>query len=189
MCDGHVLAQYFTSWVDLKEAANRTDRGFGALAAASGVYCLRARRAPVTNVAALVSEYQKSPIFTALRCLDSSSGVFFNNIGLGLGWEWGYSNHANERLARLEQIRTDEGGCLLCPILYVGCSKSLYRRLHELLWLRHTINHPLWALLHSGWEFDLGYALGDGRHLVEEARIKAAYRARHGGQLPALMAR
>jgi hypothetical protein len=53
---------------------------------------------------------------------------------------------------------------------------------------RHTAQYPVFALLSFGWEMDFGWKVTD-RPKETEAFLKAEYRKRQKGRLPALVVR
>jgi hypothetical protein len=81
-----------------------------------------------------------------------------------------------------------------CPIIYIGSAGTGTRSRHTLagryqdLARRHTARYPVFALLLSGWELDVGWKVTD-RPKETEAFLKAEYRQRQKGRLPALVVR
>jgi hypothetical protein len=118
-----------------------------------------------------------------------ASEQFFQDCGMGpeWGWKW-YTSYADKRLDRIRSIANDRRRGLACPVLYLGCTKSLQVRMLQLMDLEHTLNHPLWALLLSGWSLELAVRKVDG-YKAEETRLKQLYRKAHDGGLPPLMDR
>ena len=143
MCSGTSFFQNFDTWIDFKTAATNDAKGFGGLPDAGAVYCLRVRHAPQVDAALIIRNYRASTMYSAMTALDSSSSSFFSATGLG-GWNWGYAAFADKRLGRLNNLPCDATGVLSCPVAYVGRSNRLPRRMRELLYLGHTVNHPLW---------------------------------------------
>gem|GEM_PF-3482997 len=190
MCDGEEFSAQFESWLSFSAAANivNRNRGFAGMPSGAGVYCLRVREAPTLDLEGIEHEYRNSSIFLALKRLDGGSETLLRDAGLGAGWGWDYSGFASGRASRVRQIRLDPAGRLSCPIVYFGKSNSLRRRMRELVTMGHTVNHALWALMVSGWRFDLGWK-GHGRETEEEERLKDIYRGSHGQRLAPLMYR
>jgi hypothetical protein len=75
-----------------------------------------------------------------------------------------------------------------CDIIYVGCAKCLSTRFGDLSWGQHPAAWPVAALLCSGWELEYGWRR-NADYRSEENGLKEAYKARHSGNLPALMKR
>jgi hypothetical protein len=188
-CNCRATALDFCNWEPFQSAANVGERGFGKIPSEAGVYCLRAARVGEADPNKIIEKYRQSPLYKALESLGDSSDHFFASCGLGQGWGWkGYASDADLRLSRLLSIPFDTRGELACPILYIGCTKSLYRRMQDLMWLEHTVNHPLWALLYAEWTLELAFRLAQD-HKQEECRLKQDYSETHGGSLPPLMDR
>jgi hypothetical protein len=155
----------FATWTRFQEIANTEGGtcGFGDVTLEPGVYCIRVSRLGETDPDIIVQRYRDSQVYRALQTLYDASKHFFDSCGFGpADWGWsGYVEDANKRLERLARVRgviINGSGELHCPILYIGCSNSsLQRRMGESMWLAHTVNHPLWALLHSGWTLELAF--------------------------------
>jgi cell division inhibitor SulA len=92
------------------------------------------------------------------------------------------------RLERLSRI--DDAGQQGCPILYIGSSKNLRQRVEQLLCKedRHTIEHPVRALLLGGWRIECAWK-PTPRYREEEKQLKTAYKSEHSGALPPLVDR
>jgi hypothetical protein len=90
---------------------------------------------------------------------------------------------ADKLVERIRDIRVNANGLLACPVLYIGRSKTMNRRVRELLYLAHPANHPLWALLYSGWKLELAFRDADDPG-KEENRLKSAYKKAHGRLAP-----
>jgi hypothetical protein len=137
----------------------------------------------------VVEEYKKSSLYQCCRTVVETTESFFASCGLGSGWGWGwYVANPDKRLKRILSISLDSEGGLLCPVLYIGCGKSLRTRVRQFMWLKHTVNHPLWALLYSGWQLELAVRLA-ADFQGEEKRLKWIYRDQHARKLPPLMDR
>ncbi len=188
MCTGVAFASNFTTWKDFKAAANTGEHGFADALAGRAVYCLRVRSAPSTDPRQILAAYRASAMHSAMVQLDTASEGFFDGTGFGPGWGWGYASYAERRLDRVLGFQTGADGRLTCPIAYFGRSNKHWRRMRELMCMEHTVNHAVWALLHAGWEFDLGFA-ASADEKAEETRLKVAYRSGHAGRLPPLMDR
>jgi hypothetical protein len=176
----------FADWRRFQEAANDGDKGFGQIPRKAGIYCIRAARVGETNASKIIETYKQSPLYRAFATLFEFSDLFFDSCGFdrGWGWKW-YTTDADRDVSKIESISIDAQGNLDCPILYIGCSKSLPRRMREMMYLGHTVNHPLWPLLCSGWVLEIASRpMEDCKG--EEHRLKDAYRAGHG-RLPPLM--
>jgi hypothetical protein len=177
----------FTAWQRFQDAANVGSRGFSDIAPAPGVYCIRVANCGETDPDKIVHRYRRSGLYSAFQTMADSSEQFFNLCGFGPGWGWKwYTSYADQRLNRIRSISFDHRGELACPILYIGCSKSLQGRMGQLLELEHTLNHPLWALLLSEWKLELAVRVAEN-HKEEEAGLKQLYRDAHYGRLPPLM--
>lgn len=188
-CECQATALGFSNWVPFCDAANASPNGFGNVPREPGVYCIRVSCVGETEPSKIIENYHQSPLYKALLTLRESTEHFFESCGLRQGWGWGgYVEDAENRLRRIEQLTINAQGKPNCPILYLGCSKSLHRRMHELMYLEHTVNHPLWALLFSGWVLDLAFRTAQN-HMEAESSLKEAYRAAHGDTLPLLMDR
>ena len=166
-----------------------TGDGFGDIPKKPGVYCLRTQRIGDYDQAATVARYLGSPMFAALQAMSNASEMLFNDCGFGQGWGWKwYADEAKQRLESMKAIAVDGDGSLLCPILYIGCSTSLWHRMKQLMEIGHVANHPLWALLYSRWPIELGIRITEDCKAVER-QLKQAYRDAHNGQLAPIMKR
>jgi hypothetical protein len=161
--------------------------GFGSIPKKPGVYCLRAQRMGKYNPTKTIARYLESPLFAALQAMGDASEKLFNDSGLGTGWGWKwYANEAKQYMSGLDRIAVSTDGVLPCPILYIGRSSSLWHRVMQLMGIGHVANHPLWALLHSGWPIELAVrVVTDFKE--EEHRLKLAYCNGHDGELAPLM--
>ncbi len=187
-CDCRSSGLGFAGWQRFQDAANVGSFGFESIPIDRGIYCIRAARSGETDSDKLIEAYRGSRLYEALRSMGESSEGFFQECGLGpeWGWTW-YATYAEKRLKRIQSIAYDEAGALACPILYIGCSKSLQGRMRQLMDLEHTLNHPLWALLYSGWKLELAVRVVNS-YKEAESRPKEDFRSAHQGQLPPLMA-
>src|SRR5262245_28550415 len=142
-CQCRQSALGFSSWVRFQDAANAAN-GFGNVTSQAGVYCIRVARIGETDPNKIIESYRRSPLYRAFQMMDVASDTFFESCGLGTGWGWKwYADYAGERLERIRSITFDAGGQAVCPILYIGFSKSLQGRMGQLMELEHTANHPL----------------------------------------------
>jgi hypothetical protein len=185
-CDCRATQLGFAGWKRFQDAANDGEKGFGQIARKAGVYCIRVSRVGETNPSQIVKKYQESPLYTVLKSLGRSSEEFFQSCGFGKDWGWTwYATEADKDLSKIESISTDARGDLDCPVIYIGCSRSPPKRVGEMMYLAHVVNHPLWALLCSGWNLEIASRSAPD-YKEEERRLKDAYRAAHG-RLPPLM--
>ena len=92
------------------------------------------------------------------------------------------------RLDRLSRI--EHGNKASCSILYLGGSKNLRERLEQLLCKedRHTIEHPVRALLLNGWQIQCAWK-PTPNYREEENQLKTAFKIQHSGALPPLVNR
>jgi len=92
------------------------------------------------------------------------------------------------RLERLSRIEHDNEGS--CSILYIGSSKNLRQRLEQLLCKedRHTIEHPVRALLLNGWQIECAWK-PTSNYREEEKQLKTAFKMEHSGAMPPLVHR
>jgi hypothetical protein len=92
------------------------------------------------------------------------------------------------RLDRLGRI--EYGKERSCSILYIGSSKNLRQRLEQLLCKedRHTIEHPVRALLLNGWQVECAWKPTPG-YREEKNRLKTAFKMEHAGAMPPLVNR
>jgi len=90
-----------------------------------------------------------------------------------------------DRLSRIE--RGNEGSC---SILYIGSSKNLRQRLEQLLCKedKHTIEHPVRALLLNGWQIGCVWKPTPS-YREEENQLKTAFKIEHSGAMPPLVNR
>ncbi len=161
--------------------------GFEAIPWEGGVYCLRVEQVGDPDPEHVIDGYWSSRIGQAFKDLDRESEEMFAGVGMGRGWGWQFGKFADNRLERVKNV-VSVGGRLACPIVYIGCTKSLRQRMRHLLLIEHTVNHPLWALLVAGWSLALGTRACPA-HRDEETRLKNLYRSTHADALPALMDR
>ncbi len=177
----------FRNWTPFQEAAWDGGQLFGTIPRKPGVYCLRALRIGENDQSAAIAKYLKSPLFAALRAMGNASEKLFNDCGFGEGWGWKwYAKEARDRLDSMKTIVVGSGGDLPCPILYIGCSSSLWHRIKQLMEIGHVANHPLWAQLDSGWPIDLAVRV-TSNFKEAEGRLKNAFRKAHGGELAPMM--
>ena len=91
------------------------------------------------------------------------------------------------RVSRLDRI--DQ-----CSTIYIGSAGTRQQSRHTLHGRykdfagRHTAMYPLWALLCFGWELEYGWRI-EARPEIAEAHLKAAFKHKHQGKLPALVQR
>lgn len=92
------------------------------------------------------------------------------------------------RLDRLSRIEHGNEGS--CSILYIGGSGNLRQRLEQLLCKedRHTIEHPVRALLLNRWQIECAWKLTPN-YREEENLLKTAYKVEHSGAMPPLVNR
>ena len=92
------------------------------------------------------------------------------------------------RLERLSRIEHGKEGSY--SILYIGGSKNLRQRLEQLLCKedRHTIEHPVRALLLNGWQIECAWK-PTPNYRVEENQLKAAFKMEHSGAMSPLVDR
>jgi hypothetical protein len=58
----------------------------------------------------------------------------------------------------------------------------------DLMWLEHTVNHPLWAPFYTGRGLEFAFRLAQD-HKQEERRLKQLSGEAHGDRLPPLVDR
>lgn len=92
------------------------------------------------------------------------------------------------RLERLSRIKDGSEGS--CRIIYIGSSNNLRQRLEQLLCKedRHTIEHPVRALLLNGWLIECTWKVTP-KYLEEEKQLKIVFKMEHSGALPPLVNR
>jgi hypothetical protein len=92
------------------------------------------------------------------------------------------------RLERLSRIEHSNDGS--CSLLYIGGSKNLRQRLEQLLCKedRHTIEHPVRALLLNGWQIECAWK-PTPNYREEENQLKTAFQMDHSGAMPPLVDR
>lgn len=189
MCNGRDLSAAVTHWVPLKNAAQHEGGPFSGIPANSGVYVLRVSKVGTTDLTRVKEKFSSSPFMKIRDHMDASSGAMFAELGLGEGQGWALSQFYRRRLERVDRIAIKQGA-LTCPIIYIGKANDLQRRLHELAFDGHTVNAPFWALLMSGWEFEVGFKkMRKKAETAEEARLKRIYRDLHRNALPPLVQR
>ena len=133
MCEGESFSNEFDHWMEFQGAADAGPGGFEIVNnGVGGVYCLRVRVVGETDMREVKNEYLASALVQGFFRLDQGSEQFFQGIGLGEGWGWNWTGMIQNRLQRLNRIEFDGDGTQMCPILYVGQSKRLRRRFHEL---------------------------------------------------------
>jgi len=189
MCNGSWIARKLTTWHPFSAAAQTGKYGFEAVPPSPGIYSLRVRMVGTANMRAVQQQYIESEFYRALLAADAASEKFFAGLEFGDGWGYRNESYATDRLARLDRVKVVKGK-LACPVIYIGASNNLRRRMIELAHVGHTINHPLWALLHAGWKIDVGVRETDhGEERPEEQRMMQQYAQAHDDQLPALVER
>jgi hypothetical protein len=191
MCNGISFFQrHSLQSIDFAAAAQVGKDGFDSVPKASGVYAVRVVSTGArTSIAKIKQRYLGSAFFRAIENADASSEAMRRAFGWGHEWGWREGAGARARLERLERIQLTDGE-LACALLYVGRANNLRRRMSELAFYGHTINHPFWALHHSGWTFEIGWQVTRaGAELAEEARLKTAFARDHGSAKPALVDR
>ncbi|RYZ39538.1 MAG: GIY-YIG nuclease family protein [Myxococcaceae bacterium] len=189
MCDGKALGADVEHWSSFTDAARQQGGPFSRIPTRSGIYVLRVTKTGTTDLALVKERFASSPFMKARIQMDKSSGAMFEALRLGDDRAWSVANFYQARLARIDRIPLRKGA-LTCPIIYIGRANSLQRRLNELAFEGHTANAPFWALLMSGWEFEVGIkTLRKKAEVAEEARLKQLYRDAHGSALPPLVHR
>jgi len=147
-----------------------------------GVYALRTSRKGKHSGDAFEQRY-----LTEVVQLHEYKRNFFHKFGLTWTPD---SNPAfiRRRLERLSRIGHDNEGS--CSILYIGGSKNLRQRLEQLLCKedRHTIEHPVRALLLTGWQIKCAWK-PTLNYREEEKQLKAAFKMEHSGAMPPLVDR
>lgn len=88
-------------------------------------------------------------------------------------------------MEKVRELAFNADGSLECPILYIGCTGSLKRRLRDLMWWAHPFNHGLWALLVSGWQIEAAVRV-EADFARIETELKDTYTQEHG-KLPPFM--
>src|SRR5262245_140560 len=125
-CNCRAAALDFSNWGPIQAAANAGQQGFDTVPAAAGVYCIRVARVGAADPHKIIENYRESPLYKGLVTLGESSDRFFTSCGFGQGWGWrGYATDADQRLSRVLSISFDPKGDISCPVLYIGCTKSL----------------------------------------------------------------
>jgi hypothetical protein len=99
-----------------------------------------------------------------------------------LGWSI-VEDFVDSRMSHLSRIDN-------CPLIYIGANRdkgenTISDRYKEIA-NRHTIMHPLWALIYFDWDFDFGWKVNSKPESFEKL-YKQKYRALHGGRPPALV--
>ncbi len=189
MCDGRDLSAAVDHWIPLKDAAQHEGGPFSSIPVSSGIYVLRVSKVGTTDLNRVKEKFSSSPFMKIRDQMDASSGMMFAKLGLGEGQGWTLSEFYRRRLERVDRIAINRG-TLTCPIIYIGKANNLQRRLNELAFDGHTVNAPFWALLMSGWEFEVGFKkMRKKAETAEEARLKGIYRTLHRNDLPPLVQR
>jgi len=160
---------------------------FGGVSTEPGVYCLRLVWDKGRNLGTTISGYKRTALLKAIKRKDEESHRLFRQVGLAREWGWDEYGQAIDRVDRLRRIEVTNG-TLSCPILYFGSTNSLHRRLDELAFGGHTVNHAVWALLLGGWQLYAGWKEAQA-YQAEEQRLKTMYMERHASNLPPLMDR
>lgn len=178
----------FTGWKSFQEAAGAGENGFDKIPHQPGVYCLRVAAVGEKDPERIISRFLKSPMYEAFLAMADRSEKFFLKCGFRKGWGWNaYQSGPTKELAGVRALSISEGK-IDCPVLYIGRSSSLNRRMSNLMEWAHPFNHPLWALLYSGWQIHLAVRSVDD-YGGEEKRLKEQYRAGHKQELPLFMKR
>jgi hypothetical protein len=188
-CDCASVFEHIENWEPFGSAAASGENGFDNVPERSGTYVLRVRKVGETDVDRIRQAFLDSKFMVHLKLSDEGSEELFKSAGMGTGWGRSDSTYWTERLDRLKNLEI-KNEILACPIIYIGKSNNLWRRMVELANGGHTANSPVWALLYSGWELELGFAVGRKKaETEEEARLKSEYAGIHDGALPPLVQR
>src|SRR5260370_8030559 len=147
----------FSKWTPFKVAAGAENNRFSIIPQKPGVYCLRALRIGEYDQATTIARYLESPLFDALKAMGVASEKLFHDFELGDGWGWEWYAEDAKRIESMKTIKVGTDGILSCPILYIGCSTSLWHRISGLMEIRHVANHALWAILHSACPIELSF--------------------------------
>ncbi|MFY0567818.1 hypothetical protein ACN28E_28865 [Archangium lansingense] len=189
MCDSKKISAEISDWFSFTSVAQIGKKGFGPVPAEPGVYVLRVAAIGAVDPTLIKETYLKSDFMQVRTKLDKESEAFFKNLGLGEGWGTRIESYSRQRLERLTRLELNNG-VLGCPVIYIGKANSLRRRMEELACAGHTANDPVWALLLSNWQLEIGIrTVSRGLEKSEEERLKDIYRTYHGGRLPALVDR
>jgi hypothetical protein len=183
MCEENDFFQQF-EWRPLLEVARSTS----VVPKTSGVYCLKCNKPGKLSELEAIASYRKSPYVKALRDHERAKRDFLEGVGIPPREEDADSSYIVivNRLDRL--LKVDLASGKACPVLYLGETNNLSRRLDELLHGGHTANHPVWALLLAGWPIDYGW-YGVKSFKQTESQVKRDFKDRHEGQLPPLVER
>jgi hypothetical protein len=189
MCDGkQFIGRSWMRHAFATEAQSGRD-GFDRVTSSPGVYILRATQPGLTDIEKIKRLYLSSPFMQAVASADKASEAMFAKFGWGTGWGWTEKVGACERLKRLNRISFRRTS-LACRVLYIGKANNLQRRMRELAYYGHTINHAFWALNVAGWRFEVALKpTSADRETQEEARLKDLFKRAHDGHLPALVER
>ncbi len=147
-----------------------------------GVYVLRA-----SNMGQYYGDKFQRRYLTEITQLHRQKRHLFKKFGL----TWIPDSNLEfikRRLDRLGRIEHDIEGS--CSILYIGSSKNLRQRLEQLFCKedRHTIEHPVRALLLNGWQIECAWK-PTPNYREEEKQLKIAFKIEHSGALPPLVNR
>jgi|SRR6218665_391035 len=189
MCNGKILSAEFNHWIPFTDAVQHENGPFSEVPTGSGVYTLRVSKIGTPDLTRVKSDFLDSAFMKARSRMDKVSGELFAELGLGKEQAWTDTDYYVRRLARVDRIAMNRRG-IACPIVYIGRANNLWRRMKELAFGGHTANAPFWALLMSGWKFDLGFHKARPKAEVHvEAHLKELFRELHEDNLPPLVER
>lgn len=189
MCNGNAFLKEIERWLPFAESARHESGPFFDAPTRSGVYVLRVARVGTPDLKRVQQTFAESTFMKASERLDNASAALFSQLRFGEDRGWKLAEYYRSRLERVGRIDMKRG-VPSCPLVYIGKANNLQRRLRELAFEGHTANAPFWALLMSGWEFEVGIRKSRKKaETAEEARLKQLYRDLHGGNLPPLVQR
>ena len=186
MCQDDTFAQRF-AWEPLMKVAKTPSF---LVPKEGGVYSVRVKKHGIKDAGLMIRRFLNTNYMKALKEKDRASVELYETMDLPRSDvsqrmynpdEFGKAKRRLERLQELSLSGEDS-----CPILYLGCTNNLYRRLDELLWGGHTANHAVWPLLVAKWELDYGWHQSTA-YRDDETSLKELYRRQHSGSLPPLM--
>ena len=184
MCKDTTLLISLFDWHGLRDVA----RDFSLAPKKAGVYSVKVRQEGDNEGLNIIAKFMRTPYYKALKQLDEATKQLFTEMVLPSAWVDKTTNSMHKqalgRLMRLESI----GKSGQCPIVYIGSSNNLRRRLDELAYGGHTANAPIWALMLDNWQLDWGW-YENVSYKQEEERLKGIFRNEHDGTLPLLMER
>ena len=171
-------------WSLLSEQAKA---GFRSIANVPGVYAVRVSSIGETDIDRVEASYLQSRFIKSIQERDAASLELFRYTSLAQDWGWNEYEVACNRIKRIHRIEFISSG-LACPVLYLGSSNNLRRRLDELAYGGHTANHAIWALMYGKWQLEIGW-MGAPLYRDGEAAYKKVYIQWHDGKLPPLVER